>query len=567
MRLRHALALSTALFLAVGGGEARTLSGAYLAATQAELRSDHVESALYYTRALAYDPENSVLLQRAMQAHVAKGDVAVAATIAERLLNLNGENQFATLVAMTQDIKENNPAQALARLDQGEQGMTPLLADLLRGWVLLTMGDSEEALAVFEAISGNDTYAMFGAYHVGLALGAQGRLEEASARMEETGAGPVRLNRRSTLARIQLLAATGEREAASSLVDEVLATGFGDAEFEALGARLAAGEEITFDVVRTAEQGVSEVFFDLASVLGNEGQDVALIYGRLATHLEPQFVEALLTVAGILRNQGQHELATEAYDAVPATAPQFIEAELGRAEALEDAERIDEAIGVLTSLTRAYPDRLRPHYLLGEALRQAERPNEAVRVLDRAVTLVGEPEEQHWLVFYQRAIAHHQADNWPAAEADFRQALELEPENPLVLNYLGYSLVEERRNLEEALDMIERAVAQRPYDGYITDSLGWVYYRLGRFEEAVEPMERAVELAPVDPIINDHLGDVYWMVDRKREAEFQWKRALSFDPEPEDRARILRKLDVGLDVVLQEEEANGVGDAPLEVAE
>jgi len=125
-----------------------------------------------------------------------------------------------------------------------------------------------------------------------------------------------------------------------------------------------------------------------------------------------------------------------------------------------------------------------------------------------------------------------------------------------VLNYLGYSLVEQQVKLDEALAMIETAVAERPESGYITDSLGWVFYRLGRYEEAVAPMERAVSLLPVDPIVNDHLGDVYWKVDRKREAEFQWKRALSFDPGEEETARIQRKLDVGLDVVLEEEAAS-----------
>ncbi len=135
-----------------------------------------------------------------------------------------------------------------------------------------------------------------------------------------------------------------------------------------------------------------------------------------------------------------------------------------------------------------------------------------------------------------------------------------------MLNYLGYSLVEEQRKLDEALDMIERAVAASPDSGYIVDSLGWVYYRLGRYDEAVMQMERAVELEAVDPVINDHLGDVYWAVGRKREAQFQWQRALSFiaygqtdtEAEPD---RIRRKLEVGLDAVLEEE-----GAPPLRVA-
>ena len=183
---------------------------------------------------------------------------------------------------------------------------------------------------------------------------------------------------------------------------------------------------------------------------------------------------------------------------------------------------------------------------LGDALRMAERYPEAVAAYDAAIALVPAPMPVHWPLYYTRGIANERAGNWPAAEADFRAALKLEPDQPLVLNYLGYSMVEKQENLDEALGMIERASKAEPDDGYITDSLGWVLYRLGRYDEAVKPMLRAVELTPDDPVINDHLGDVLWMVGRKREAEFQWRRALSFGPSDDlDMDRIRRKLEVG----------------------
>jgi Flp pilus assembly protein TadD len=160
-----------------------------------------------------------------------------------------------------------------------------------------------------------------------------------------------------------------------------------------------------------------------------------------------------------------------------------------------------------------------------------------------------------------RGISHERAGDWDAGDADFRRALDLEPEQPQVLNYLGYMFLEWGRNFDEALEMISRAVAARPEDGHIVDSLGWAYYRLGRYDEAVAPMERAAELLPQDPIVNDHLGDVYWAVGRKTEARFQWRRALSFGPEPEDADRIRRKLEQGLDAVLAAE-----GAPPIQVA-
>ena len=205
------------------------------------------------------------------------------------------------------------------------------------------------------------------------------------------------------------------------------------------------------------------------------------------------------------------------------------------------------------------------HVTLGDFLRSLERYGDAAEAYDRAIPLIGEPQPTHWSLYFSRGICFEREGRWEEAEADFRAALELRPEQPQVLNYLGYSLVEMNQNLDEALDMIERAVEGQPNSGYITDSLGWVLYRLGRFDEAVGHMERAVELLPIDPVVNDHLGDVYWAVGRIREAEFQWSRALSFikpdestDADPE---RIRRKLEIGLDGVLAEE-----GAPPLEVA-
>lgn len=551
MRITRSLLLAVGMAVCLSPvAEARSLSGSYLAAQQAQARSDHAEAAYYYTQALGFDPANGLILRHAMQAHVAAGDVAVAAAIADRLLALNTGNQFATLVAMVDDLTKDQAAQALARLDMGAEGMTPLLSDLLRAWVELELGADEQAFETFASIGGSQTLEMFGRYHEALALALRGDYGAASDLLENSETGAIRLNRRSTLTRVQLLSITGQRDAALELVEQVLSTGFGDRQFETIQQRLQAGEQLDFTIISSAQEGIAEVFFDLASVLNEDTGDVALIYSRLSNHLDPDMAEGLLLTGDLLSRQDQHGLASEVFDAVGATAPQFVEAEIGRADALDAAGNEEEAIGVLSGLTRSHPDMLRPHYLLGRALRRAERPEEAIATLDQAVALIDAPEQRHWLVWYQRGISYDHSDNWPAAEEDLRAALALDPENALILNYLGYSLVERGGDLDEALEMIERAVEARPFDGYITDSLAWVLYRMGRFEEAVEPMERALELAPVDPTLNDHLGDIYWTVGRYREAEFQWHRALSFEPEDDVAERIRLKLDIGLDEVL-----------------
>ena len=171
---------------------------------------------------------------------------------------------------------------------------------------------------------------------------------------------------------------------------------------------------------------------------------------------------------------------------------------------------------------------------------------EAVKAYDEAVKRIGALERRHWSLLYTRGIALERSKQWPRAEADFLAALEFEPEQPYVLNYLGYSWVDQGINLERAQKMIERAVELRPNDGYVVDSLGWVLYRLGKFAGAVRELERAVELRPEDPIINDHLGDAYWRVGRRQEARFQWRRSLSLEPEDDLLAVLRDKIKAGL---------------------
>jgi len=260
-----------------------------------------------------------------------------------------------------------------------------------------------------------------------------------------------------------------------------------------------------------------------------------------------------LLTAEILEKLGRRDLAQDVYAEVAPGSYGYFTAAVGVADVLRSRGDFEASIVQLSSLISDYGDRPMLYVTMGDVYRQMQEYNQAVISYSEAIRKMEPNDPQLWYVYYVRGISYERIGDWPKSDADFRQSLELQPNRPQVLNYLGYSLVERRENLDEALAMIERAVALRPNSGYIVDSLGWVYYRLGRFEDAVEPMERATELMATDPIVNDHLGDVYWMVGRFHEARFQWQRALSFDPEEAEAERIRRKLDVGLDVVLAEE--------------
>jgi tetratricopeptide (TPR) repeat protein len=531
------------------------LSGAYLAAIQADMRNDYAAAAEYYRRALALDPDNLAMQQNAAVARVAIGDVAGAAEVAGRLIEAVPGSPVAILVLLADALARGDFDAAEAAAAGAGPEANPLLTGLVAGWIAAGRDDFGEAQARFDAMGANEALAVYGQYHKALALALAGDFVSSAEIFAGGDAGPLHLSRSALVAHAQTLAQIDRAEEAVAVIDRALAEGFPEATLLDLRARLAAGEEVPFTQITRAEDGAAEAFLIMAEGLNAPDSDrLALVYARLAQHIRPDLVEAALIAAEALARQEQHALATAALATVPADSAWSATAEIRRAETQRAAG--DEAGGIATleALAARRPELIEAHAALADQLRMAERYEAAAEAYGRAIALLGEPQPAHWGLFYSRAIAYERAGEWPAAEADFRRALELQPGQPMVLNYLGYSLVEQRRSLDEALAMIEAAVAGQPDDGYITDSLGWVLYRLGRYEEAVPHMLRAVELEPVDPIINDHLGDVLWKVGRKREAEFQWRRALSLGPaEDLDLERVRRKLEIGLDAVYAEE--------------
>lgn len=547
-----------AALLAIAGlpAAASSLSGAYLAAMQADFRDDYAAAADYYERALALDPQNIVLLTNAVVSSVAAGDMDEARALADRLEAADPSNQAAALVRLGDTLAKGDFPQAAAVLQKAGDGVNPLLAGLVSGWIEVGREDFTAAQARFDAMTGNEALAAYGQFHKALALALAGDFVSAETILAGGEDGPLHLDRSAIVAHAEILTQIGRETDAIAIIDDALANGIPDAPLIALRDRLAAGEDVPFDVVTSARDGAAVAFLTLADALdAPDSERVALVHARIAAHIRPDLTEAKLLAADILEDEGQHALATDALASVPDGSPWYITAQIRRASTQRAAGDPGAGIATLQELAQGYPDRIEVQSSLGDALRTEGRYAEAVTAYDAAVGLVKEPTQAHWPLYYTRGMANERAGNWPAAESDFREALKLEPDQPQVLNNLGYSMVEKHENLDEALGMIETAVKAEPEDGYITDSLGWVLYRLGRYEDAVKPMLRAVELTPDDPIINDHLGDVLWKVGRKREAEFQWRRALSFGPaEDLDMDRIRRKLDVGLDQVLAGEQ-------------
>ncbi|MDF0601032.1 tetratricopeptide repeat protein [Psychromarinibacter sp. C21-152] len=539
--------------------QSQGIAGPYLAARHASIFSDFRAAAEYYGQAIARDPSNPGLLESAAMSYMALGDVDKASAVARRLTSLGVTSQIANMALVANQLKNEQFEQVL---DDFEAGLSigEAMDPLIRAWSQIGAGRMSAALETFDALAAEEGMELFGLYHKSLALATVGDFESAAEIMSGEDSGPLQLTRRGIIAYAEVLSQLERQADAIDLIDKAFGPDL-DPALAAMRDRLEAGEVLPFDSVRDAKDGAAEVFLVVAGALSGETSDsYTLLYSRVAEYLRPGHVDAILLSAGLLESLERYELATETYSRIPRDHPSFAAAELGRAEALRKSGKTEAAIEVMEQLTRLQPENPSVFVTLGDALRGLERYDEASKAYDEAIALFDDPQQPQWILFFARGITHEREDRWEQAEADFRKALELNPGQPQVLNYLGYSFVEMGENYDEALDMIEEAVAAAPNSGYIIDSLGWVQFQLGRYDEAVTNLERAAELMAVDPVVNDHLGDAYWAVGRYNEARFQWKRALSFDPEEDEAERIRRKLEVGLDAVLEAE-----GEEPIRV--
>lgn len=539
-------------------------TGAYLAARVAEAGNDFRAASDWYAKAIVADAANPALLDGAILARIGIGDFPAAIDAARLRAGLGGEaSQLAELVLLADEAMREDYAAILSSADAGRD-VGELANLLVAAWAKVGEGKMAEALEAFDAVVSRKGFEAFGYFHKALALASVGDFEGADEILSGRAAGPIYVMRRGVLAHVQILSQLERNADALALIDK----SFGSAPdpiLDEIRLRLQAGEPIPFDTVRSARDGIAEVFYSISTALRGDADPVyTLLHLRVAGYLRPDHSDAILLTADMLGELGQNDLAADTYATFTPEDPSFVTAEIGRAGALRSQGKTDAAIEALQALARSNGNLIGVQFALGDMLRIEKRFDEAEAAYTAAIALRPEPTSDDWVLFFYRGISHEQSKDWASAEADFRRALDLNPGQPQVLNYLGYGLVDRGEKLDEALGMIEKAVAADPEQGYIIDSLAWAYFKLGRYADALEPMERASLLEPVDPIVTDHLGDVYWMAGRKLEAQFQWRRALSFDPAETDRTRILRKLEVGLDVVMAEE---GTATPAVEAAE
>jgi len=521
-------------------------AGNYLAARHAGSERDSAAAAAYYLNVLKADPKNPDLLGRAFLSVLTGGDIDQAGKLADRLLQVDHTDRIAHLVVGVRALKQKDYSTARQNFTQSVRGpVTDLTATLLTAWALAGSGDTRAATDTMDKLSGPDWYSIFKDMHAGLILDLANNKKDAGKRYERAyKVDPTAV--RMVEAYGRYLARTGNKADALKVYEDfnkVLP------DHPLIVQEMKAvndGDKLPV-LVDSPQAGAAEALYGLGASIGRRGgEDLALIYLQLALYLEPSHVMALLSLADLYESLKKPDLAIKVYERVPASSPLSRNAEIQLAGDLDQLDRSDEAKKRLEHVIADHPKDTEAILALGNIQRGRKEFAECADTYGKAIDTIPNPDKSNWVVFYFRGICYERSHQWPGAEADMKKALELFPEQPLVLNYLGYSWVDQGVHLDDGMDMIRRAVEQRPDDGYIVDSLGWAYFRTGNYDEAVKNLERAVELKPDDPTINDHLGDAYWRVGRTLEAHYQWSQAKDLGPEKEDLPKIEAKIKDGL---------------------
>ncbi|WP_457103631.1 tetratricopeptide repeat protein [Mesorhizobium sp. URHB0026] len=530
-----------------------SFSGAYLAARIAEGDNDLDSAIAYYKQALAFNPGDTALQQSLMLSLIAQGRFDESLVYADKLKEVPDVERFSRLALAVDTFhkKDFTKAQYWLKLSL-ESDLDRLISGVMSGWAEQGAGQASEAMASIDKLQGPDWFGLFKSFHRALIADASGMPEKAeaiyAATMQDTTAGGAAPETwmRNAQAYASFLARKGDKAKAMSVLDQAEAFSPGKLEIVALRDRISKGDKIA-PFVSGPSDGASEILLDLATALNRGGgEPFVRLYLQYALALKPDSDAALVQLAAVAEQLKNGEGAIALYRRIPDSSPLKEISELQLGLNLADLDRHDEAITHLKAFVEAHPNDMRAYLALGGVYSSKDDFRSAANLYDKAVEVLKTPTAANWNIFYQRGIAYERLKEWPKAEPNFRKALELQPDQPQVLNYLGYSWVDMNTNLKEGLEMIQKAVDLRPSDGYIVDSLGWAYFRLGRFDDAVREMERAVSLKPEDPVLNDHLGDAYWRVGRKLEATFQWNQARDLKPDPDVLATLQQKLMKGL---------------------
>ncbi len=521
--------------------------GEYLAGREA-LREQDASAALeYFEDALGERGDDGILLNIALQAALSKGDIKRAISLAPKVIELDDDSSTAYLVMTIKALGEKDYVLAQSNLEKtAENGFNVLLKPLLMSWIKLGQRDTDGALAELNALDKYNGFEALKQYQAALLSDVSGDQKLADQNYEVALAGPSGRAVRLVQAYGAYLDRTDRRNDVRKLFDDYIERYPLSPTIRLELAELDEGRPIT-PIAKDPIEGAAEALYSAASIIGQErAVGVAATYINFALQLKPDFPMGQMLLAETAEDRDKWQEAFDLYSEINPMSAYGKNARIRAAWVSYRLGRIEDAKDRLEAVAASYPDDIEALVVLADVSRDSKDWEEAARNYGRAIGRLPALQERHWSLFYARGIAYEQSEQWSLAEADLLKSLELRPDHPQVLNYLAYSWVDRNENLERAKDMLIKAVSLRPRDGFIIDSLGWLYYRLGEFDDAVAQLEKAVSLEAADPTITDHLADAYWRVGRREEARYQWQRALWLDPAEDQVPVIKEKLKSGL---------------------
>lgn len=507
----------------------------FLIGRVANARADHAAAADRYFAALARNPGDASLVEGALISSLASGDVERSRRAA-RMASRTDAPAYAHIVRAADALLAQRYAQADAELDRAQgTAAEEMLARMVANWAQAGQGRSSDIAADLAPLASIRPYGGLFGYQQALVLDYSGQQSEALAAYATAAQGGLWLPN-GVARHADLLLRTGARDQALALLSADGSAG--NPALATMRREVEAGRPATLDRL-TPARGAAAAVYGLSAIFRQEHDTTnSLAALTLALMLDPNFDGARLALAQQQSELGHIAIARRVLSEVAPSSPYSVSARTLEAWILYDNG--DQEGGIAIAREVAATGDLRSRRTLGDMYRGAERFAEAEPIY----TALIEEQPNEWRSYFARGAAREQLGRWPEAEADLRRALELSPDQPDVLNYLGYSWVDRGERLQEGLAMIRRAAEIRPMSGAIIDSLGWAYFRLGDYAQAVDWLEAAVRLEPADPTLNDHLGDAYWRMGRRIEARFQWQRAMTLDPDDPEAIRL--KIEDGL---------------------
>lgn len=514
--------------------------GMFLAGNAALSEGRNGEAARFLDFARAESGDDPAVSERAFQAALMAGDIEKAARLApDGPAASEPGKRLGRLVKVVDALSRGKGKAAQTELSADGIGFPHRGAAALLGpWAAAAAGDAQGSVVrpQLRGDGGVDYFGQIGQAHL---FERARRYDEAETNFKALTGVP-RPSEIAVLAHGGFLERRGRRPEALALYDEALVRNPSNLGLKAARTRAAAGKAAP--AMPTIKEGAAfALLAPAATMISAKQEQVGLAYLRLALELDPNRNDAWLMLGDLLQEGGDVEGARVAYAKPKPNAPEFPAGQAKLAWSYQNAGDKDGAIR-LARTGAATGDR-EARLTLSDLLQANEQYPESIGLLD---TLIAETKPAEWQLHYARGRALERSGQWEKAEADLALALKLRPEEPELLNYLGYAWIDRGERLQEAMAMVEKAVAANPRSGAIVDSLGWAHYRLGNYKKAVEVLEEAVELEAGDPEINNHLGDAYWMVGRKDEAGFQWRRVLTLNPDDKIKLDAEKKLASGL---------------------